>query len=92
MHAMLPVLSLTAVLMVGASWDLSGVVEGSRSHAKILSALQLNMLPVVCCLVCSADGMGVSWDLPGVVQGGRFNGGALGENLRPMEVDNFYTW
>jgi hypothetical protein len=41
---------------------------------------------------CSADGKGVAWDLPKVAQGSRFNGGALGENLRPMEVDNFYSW
>ncbi|WIA14984.1 hypothetical protein OEZ85_001692 [Tetradesmus obliquus] len=39
-----------------------------------------------------ADGKGVAWDLPKVAQGSRFNGGALGENLRPMEVDNFYSW
>eukprot|EP00775_Hariotina_reticulata_P004173 gene4173-4421_t len=39
-----------------------------------------------------ADGKGDSWDLPAVAEGSRFNGGALGENLRPMEVDSFYSW
>lgn len=42
--------------------------------------------------VCRADGKGVTWDLPAVIQGSRFNGGALGENLRPMVTDSFYSW
>lgn len=45
-----------------------------------------------CTKLMRADGKGVAWDLPKVAQGDRFNGGALGENLRPMEVDNFYSW
>jgi hypothetical protein len=40
----------------------------------------------------SADGKGESWDLPAIAEGSRFNGGALGENLRPMEFDPFYSW
>ncbi|KAF8060473.1 hypothetical protein HT031_004649 [Scenedesmus sp. PABB004] len=45
-----------------------------------------------CTKLQRADGKGVSWDLPAVVEGSRFNGGALREALRPMEVDAFYAW
>lgn len=30
--------------------------------------------------------------LPKVVEGSRFNGGALGDNLRPAEVWSTFTW
>lgn len=45
-----------------------------------------------CTKLQRADGKGEAWDLPAVVQGARFNGGALGENLRPMQADPSYSW
>lgn len=73
----------------------SSVPVDARILHKYQRHTALLLVYVVCCLgrcLSRADGKGVSWDLPAVVQGSNFFGGALGENLRPMEVDNFYTW
>jgi hypothetical protein len=72
-----------------------GLSTGSLSAPLLRVAGAASSTAALCCcfvICCSADGKGVAWDLPKVVQGSRFNGGALGENLRPMEVDNFYSW